>query len=93
MQGWDVFIYINKLLLELLEHGKRLKVIAYTDMQSLYKNVHIMKNTLEIDLYYHSSRNCWKKWNKHNMEWKRKTTRWYSHCQDFELNSLKMIEL
>lgn len=47
MQGWDVFIYINKLLLELLEHGKPLKVIAYTDMQSLYKNVHIMKNILE----------------------------------------------
>ena len=40
--GYDVGVYINKLVSELFHDGKELNIIAYTDNQSLHDAVHTL---------------------------------------------------
>ena len=49
-EGYDVGVYINKLVSELFHDGKELNIIAYTDNQSLHDAVHTLQKTQEKQL-------------------------------------------
>ena len=47
-EGYDVGMYINKLISESLLHDRKdLNIIAYTDNQSLHDAVHTLQKTQE----------------------------------------------